>query len=54
MLVLEVQQHLGSGLVRTIAMGSTDGLQRGVEALDTGEPISVPVGEKHWGVCLMC
>ncbi len=49
MLVLEVQQHLGSGLVRTIAMGSTDGLQRGVEALDTGEPISVPVGEKTLG-----
>jgi F-type H+-transporting ATPase subunit beta len=43
-LTLEVQQQLGDGIVRTIAMGSTDGLKRGVEATDTGAPISVPVG----------
>lgn len=43
-LVLEVQQHLGKGLVRTVAMGSTDGLARGVEVTATGSPISVPVG----------
>ncbi|HBW73927.1 MAG: ATP synthase subunit beta [Candidatus Magasanikbacteria bacterium GW2011_GWA2_45_39] len=42
--VLEVQQHIGSNTVRTIAMGSTDGLARGQEVLDTGKPISVPVG----------
>lgn len=41
---LEVQQHIGSNTVRTIAMGSTDGLARGQEVLDTGSPISVPVG----------
>ncbi len=43
-LVLEVQQQLGDGIVRTIAMGSSDGLQRGVEVTDTKKPISVPVG----------
>ena len=43
-LVLEVQQHVGSGTVRTISMGSTDGLARGVEVTDTGKAISVPVG----------
>ena len=43
-LVLEVQQQLGDGVVRTIAMGSSDGLQRGVEVVDTKKPISVPVG----------
>ncbi len=43
-LVLEVQQHLGNGVVRTVAMGSTDGLPRGVEVRATGEPIKVPVG----------
>ena len=43
-LVLEVQQHLGGGLVKTVAMDSTDGLQRGVEVLATGGPIMVPVG----------
>jgi F-type H+-transporting ATPase subunit beta len=42
--VLEVEQHLGGGLVRTIAMDSTDGLSRGTEVFDTGAPISVPVG----------
>ncbi len=48
-LVLEVQQHLGSGSVRTVAMGSTDGLARGVEVSDTGGPISVPVGKETLG-----
>ena len=43
-LILEVQQHLGSGLVRTVAMTTTEGLVRGTKALDTGAPISVPVG----------
>jgi len=44
-LVLEVQQHLGDGVVRTVAMSSTEGLVRGLEVDDTGAPISVPVGE---------
>ncbi|MCX7712237.1 MAG: F0F1 ATP synthase subunit beta [Chthoniobacterales bacterium] len=44
-LVLEVQQHLGENWVRTIAMSSTEGLSRGVEVINTGGPISVPVGE---------
>jgi F-type H+/Na+-transporting ATPase subunit beta len=45
LLTLEVQQHLGDGRVRAVAMSSTDGLQRGMSATDTGAPISVPVGE---------
>ncbi len=48
-ITLEVQQQLGDGVVRTIAMGSTDGLRRGLSALDTGKPISVPVGTKTLG-----
>lgn len=48
-LVLEVQQHLGSGAVKTISMGSTDGLERGMEVVATGAPISVPVGEVTLG-----
>ncbi len=44
-LVFEVQQHVGSNTIRAIAMGPTDGLARGVEIIDTGAPISVPVGE---------
>jgi len=44
-LVLEVQQQLGDGAVRTIAMGAVDGLKRGLEVVATGAPISVPVGE---------
>ena len=44
-IVAEVAQHLGDNVVRAVAMSSTDGLQRGVEALDTGSPIRVPVGE---------
>ena len=47
--VLEVEQHLGSGVVRTIAMGATDGLARGTEVVDTGAAISVPVGEVTLG-----
>lgn len=43
-LVLEVSQHLGENTVRTIAMDATEGLQRGTEVTDTGEPIMVPVG----------
>jgi F-type H+-transporting ATPase subunit beta len=43
-LTLETQQHLGEGWVRAVAMSSTDGLRRGMEAEDTGAPISVPVG----------
>ncbi len=46
---LEVQQQLGGGVVRTIALGSTDGLKRGLEATNTGAPISVPVGQKTLG-----
>lgn len=48
-LVLEVQQHLGEKEVRTIAMGATEGLKRGDVVIDTGFPISVPVGEKTLG-----
>jgi F-type H+-transporting ATPase subunit beta len=48
-LTLEVQQQLGDGVVRTIAMGSTDGLRRGLPVANTGEPILVPVGTKTLG-----
>ncbi|MCL2169241.1 MAG: F0F1 ATP synthase subunit beta, partial [Defluviitaleaceae bacterium] len=48
-LVAEVAKHLGDGVVRCIAMASTDGLQRGTEALDLGAAISVPVGEATLG-----
>ena len=48
-IVAEVAQHIGDNVVRTIAMSSTDGLQRGVEAIDTGSPIRVPVGEACLG-----
>ncbi len=48
-LVLEVQQHLGEGQVRAVAMGSTDGLKRGTTVLDSGSPISVPVGKEVLG-----
>ncbi|MEX2644371.1 MAG: F0F1 ATP synthase subunit beta [Acetobacterales bacterium] len=48
-LVLEVAQHLGESVVRTIAMDGTDGLVRGQEATDTGEPIMVPVGPETLG-----
>ncbi len=48
-LVVEVSQHLGDDTVRCIAMGSTDGLLRGMEAVATGAPITVPVGENTLG-----
>jgi len=48
-ITLEVQQQLGDGVVRTIALGSTDGLKRGLKVSDTGAAISVPVGEKTLG-----
>ena len=48
-LTLEVQQQLGDGVVRTIAMGSSDGLHRGIEVTNTGAPITVPVGEATLG-----
>ncbi|MEM6681867.1 MAG: F0F1 ATP synthase subunit beta [Pseudomonadota bacterium] len=48
-LVLEVAQHLGENTVRTIAMDSTDGMVRGQEVKDTGEPIAVPVGQETLG-----
>jgi F-type H+-transporting ATPase subunit beta len=47
--VVEVEQHLGEGRVRTIAMKPTDGMQRGMEAVDTGSPILVPVGPATLG-----
>ncbi len=43
--ILEIQQHLGDGMVRSVAMSSTEGLVRGMEAIDTGDFIQVPVGE---------
>ncbi len=48
-LIVEVQQHLGEDTVRAVAMDSTDGLVRGMDAFDTGEPISVPVGPETLG-----
>ncbi len=48
-LTLEVQQQLGDGVVRSIAMGSSEGLKRGLAVSNTGEPIAIPVGEKTLG-----
>jgi F-type H+-transporting ATPase subunit beta len=48
-LILEVQTHLGKNWVRTVAMDTTDGLRRGVHAVDTGGPITMPVGEATLG-----
>ena len=48
-LVCEVQQHLGDDRVRAVAMDATDGLQRGDEVIDTGGPITVPVGKRTLG-----
>src|SRR5512145_3348922 len=48
-LIAEVQQHLGDDRVRAVAMDSTDGLARGVDVVDTGAPISVPVGQPTLG-----
>ncbi len=48
-ITLEVQQQLGDGVVRTIAMGSSEGLRRGLDVMNTGKPITVPVGVKTLG-----
>ena len=48
-LVGEVQQHLGGNRVRVIALGSTEGMMRGMDAVDTGKPVTVPVGAKTLG-----
>ncbi len=48
-LILEAQQHLGENMVRCVAMDSSDGLVRGMEAIDTGQPIAVPVGPQALG-----
>src|SRR5499425_395805 len=48
-LTLEVQQQLGDSTVRTVAMASTEGLERGLEVIDTGKPIAMPVGEVVMG-----
>lgn len=48
-LILEVSSHLGGGTIRAIAMGSTDGLKRGLEVINTGAPIQVPVGKESLG-----
>lgn len=48
-IILEVQQQLGDGVVRTIALGSTEGLRRGLDVDDSGAPVSVPVGEETLG-----
>ena len=45
----EIQQHLGGGRVRCVALGTTDGLQRGMKCVDTGAPVSVPVGKETLG-----
>ena len=50
-LVGEVQQHLGGSRVRAVALGSTEGLVRGVKITDTGAPISVPVGTEYIQPC---
>ena len=47
--ILEVQQHLGEGRVRCVAMEPTDGMVRGMKAIDLGGPITVPVGQRHPG-----
>ncbi|HDZ59142.1 MAG TPA: F0F1 ATP synthase subunit beta, partial [Ignavibacteriales bacterium] len=48
-LICEVQQHLGEDRVRTVAMDTTDGLVRGMDAFDLGEPITIPVGPNTLG-----
>ena len=48
-LVAEVQQHLGGGVVKAVAMSTTDGMRRGMQAIDTGQPIAVPVGPATLG-----
>ena len=44
----EISKHLGGGRVRCVALGSTEGLRRGADCLDTGGPINVPVGRNTW------
>ncbi len=54
-LIVEVAQHIGDNVVRCIAMSSTDGLVRGTDAVDTGAPITVPVGEASaWAASSTC
>ena len=48
-LILEVQSHIGENTVRTVSMDSTDGLSRGTEAIATGSPIQMPIGEAVYG-----
>ena len=48
-IILEVEQHLGGGIVRSVAMDTTDGLSRGMSVVNTGVPISVPVGSATLG-----
>ena len=48
-LILEVEQHIGNNAVRCLALGPTEGLVRGIEAEDTGAPVSVPVGDPTLG-----
>lgn len=48
-IICEVASHLGGGRIRAVALGSTDGLKRGIEITDTGEPVSVPVGNEVLG-----
>ena len=48
-LVLEVEQHVGNSWARCLALGATEGLARGVEVVDTGAPVSVPVGKASLG-----
>ena len=48
-LTLEVEQHIGNNWVRCLALGPTEGLARGIEVIDTGEPVTVPVGQETLG-----
>src|SRR4029450_7357371 len=48
-LICEVQSHMGDGWVRSVAMTGTEGLKRGIDVIDTGSPITVPVGEEVLG-----
>jgi F-type H+-transporting ATPase subunit beta len=52
-IVFEVAHHLGDNIVRCVSMGSTDGLVRGMECIDTGNPIKVPVGRETLGRLLL-
>lgn len=53
-LTCEAAQHLGDDIVRTVALSSTDGLVRGMDAIDTGAPIKVPVGRPTSAGCSTC